>query len=1164
MEKGKAKAERADRLLVNLADEQARWDDEAKNFSERMALVVPDALRAAAIIAYAGKLIDKDRHRLCDKVNEVLYKLALSPECKEISNFHTVAAYLCNASTIREWHEDYGLPRDERYLTNASIFSTTQRCALLVDPSGAATRFIEAMLGASRVVNSTTASDPSFEKTLATCARFGGALIVHDVDDVWDSVAHPLLNREFVRRGGRSGGAMVKLGALDPVEVSPDFRLILHARDARATRKLPLGLLGRVCLLDFSTTLDGLEQSVLTRMLRVERPELEKQRTEAQRTVDEQKSRLEALEDDVLRQIAGDDQDEEIDVDEATPASILDDDKALQALENTKAEAKALREQAERGTAALAELRLATRAYVPAARCCAKLYALISRLPKVHAAYEYSLEFFLDNILTPALRHIESEEKDIVSRLCRPVLYHVSRRIGRGLLRREHRVAAAVATARLFIEARDTTLLSMCDAALVATFTDKSSTTSDDNTKNAAIKIASGLCISLGAAEVKRRAEALSKLLSASVLPKAMLDNIESWSALGKVAEPEDEAFRLLSSRNDNAVEELAAARAAAFIKAIHPERSSNAAIQFARIVLGDATIKAWLGESSSSSIEEAAIDATTLIEVREKATKCKNKNACDLLALEADGDAVSTPTILVIVEPASGRDGSTDVENLAAARGFTLESVTMGAPESQVRANAALQRCAERGHWLLLCNAHLAASDWLDSLERRLRSLAASVSSISSQVSEQRFILFLSAEAMILSDPSTQVHSWRLPRALTARSQAVALGVAHGVRAGLLRHFDLVDARIGKESWSLPPAERIRVYALLGWAHTIVTERVRYTRGWSKPYEWGDVDAFCALAQIDASLASLKNMTHADPCSDLAWDVIRGAFVSTYGSRLEVSADFRVLTALADTILNPQAYENDWTPASTLKPWPQGALFTSESWREWIEQLSPSNDCSWLGLAPEADATRAADRLLDLCQVASRLIFSDEFILSQPSSEKVISSSFEIVKQADVVSVAGEQVVDALKHEVQRVVVHTKNTIRLGALTWPKRFLNAVRLDAAKQLGTAIDDLELALLPVVEEDSLMVDGLFVRGASWQENALSLEPGQADDTGAISLPQLRLVWQKKELTSSSDFIRLPLVMCSLLLDGDVALPRNNAATDNYIYYLRNAVIEARP
>ena len=111
----------------------------------------------------------------------------------------------------------------------------------------------------------------------------------------------------------------------EDVDVSEDFLLVLHCR---STEGLPRGLLGRVNVVDFSTTPDALTDAILSKVVRRERPDLEHKRQDAARSLEKQQLRLAQLEDDVLELISN-----------HTEGGLLDDERAVEALQKAKNEA---------------------------------------------------------------------------------------------------------------------------------------------------------------------------------------------------------------------------------------------------------------------------------------------------------------------------------------------------------------------------------------------------------------------------------------------------------------------------------------------------------------------------------------------------------------------------------------------------------------------------------------------------------------------------------------------------------------------------------------------------------------------------------------------------------------------------------------------------------
>ena len=133
-----------------------------------------------------------------------------------------------------------------------------------------------------------------------------------------------------------------------------------------------------------------------------------------------------------------------------------------------------------------------------------------------------------------------------------------------------------------------------------------------------------------------------------------------------------------------------------------------------------------------------------------------------------------------------------------------------------------------------------------------------------------------------------------------------IALLSDAGLRASLLRHDALVEAN------EKPPRERGRVRALFALAHAVVTERARYDDGWSKPYEWGDVDAVCALRACDAVLDTYHRSHTWRPrtCPGCRCGTPSSR---TYGARLERESDRRSLKAISALLISQEAFsQND------------------------------------------------------------------------------------------------------------------------------------------------------------------------------------------------------------------------------------------------------------
>ena len=633
MASGKVKADRAARLLASLADEQGRWAAEADAYPDEARRVPSRALIAAADVAYGGALSEAERASLRASARRTAAALGLPDDGGDDARCSPGACE--GPGRARRWHEKHGLPRDDRFVANANILAASTRASLLIDPTGAALRFAASLLEKKRA-RICSAAEPGFERTLATAARFGTALIVRDVDEAWDAVAHPLLNKEF-RKGGSGGASSARIGG-DAVDVSPDFELVLHARDRAGAAGLPLNLLGRVTVLDFSTTRSSLRATALSRFVRAQRPELERERVEAARELEKQQALLQTHEDQVLAKIAGSSSSRD-------GGGLLDDGDALNALEAAKAEASDAAKNAERLEKTAARLSEAAEAFGGAATFAADLFGVLSRLEDVHGAYAYALDDFLDHALFSALEKTPPAEpgEDAATRfdrLTRPLIYEASRRVAGGLLRREHRAAAAVAVAALVSRSRS----------------------GDEDLSNAL----AGRDVLSGDGPAARLADAARR--GADVAGAAFS------AADAALDEPAARAWR----GREGGVAAIAEAAADADARLSRAKDARERARSLRR--------RRRSSDPTRIDDDEPPGDARAL--------------ALDALAAEVDLAALATPVVLVATERNSGRDGAREAE--AAAAPGVVETIALGDADGEAKAGDALAKAAERGSWLV------------------------------------------------------------------------------------------------------------------------------------------------------------------------------------------------------------------------------------------------------------------------------------------------------------------------------------------------------------------------------------------------------------------------------------------------------------------------------
>lgn len=170
-----------------------------------------------------------------------------------------------------------------------------------------------------------------------------------------DPILNPVLNREFQRTGGRT---IIRLGSED-IDFSPKFVIIMVTRNPSA--RFAPDLTSRVTMVNFTVTPASLQTQALSQILRSERPDVDRRRTEVLRLQGEQNVRLRELEDGLLNQLS------------AVQGNILDDDRVIKTLEELKAEAADVGREVASTAEIMAELKAISDHYEPLAFACSQV-----------------------------------------------------------------------------------------------------------------------------------------------------------------------------------------------------------------------------------------------------------------------------------------------------------------------------------------------------------------------------------------------------------------------------------------------------------------------------------------------------------------------------------------------------------------------------------------------------------------------------------------------------------------------------------------------------------------------------------------------------------------------------------------------------------------------
>lgn len=96
----------------------------------------------------------------------------------------------------------------------------------------------------------------------------GFSVIIEEVGETIDPIVVPVVKRDFSRRGG---DAVIRLGD-EEIEQHPEFRLYLQT--SVSNPHFPPEIQAETTMVDFTVTPEGLEDRLLSLVVRMERPDL--------------------------------------------------------------------------------------------------------------------------------------------------------------------------------------------------------------------------------------------------------------------------------------------------------------------------------------------------------------------------------------------------------------------------------------------------------------------------------------------------------------------------------------------------------------------------------------------------------------------------------------------------------------------------------------------------------------------------------------------------------------------------------------------------------------------------------------------------------------------------------------------------------------------------
>ncbi|XP_076108254.1 dynein axonemal heavy chain 10-like isoform X2 [Mytilus galloprovincialis] len=362
----------ADKLISGLSSENVRWTVDLEELKKKRVKLLGDCLVSSAFLSYVGAFSWEFRMDMVFKD----WVTDLRSRDVPMSDPFKLEDLLTNDVEISKWTSE-GLPPDELSIQNGILTTQASRFPMCIDPQQQALNWIKKKEEANNL-KICTFNDSDFLKQLELAIKYGFPFLFKDVDEYIDPVIDNVLEKNI--KGGQ-GKEFVILGDKE-VDYDPNFRLYLNTK--LANPKYTPNVFGKSMVINYTVTLKGLEDQLLSVIVKFERRELEEQRERLIQETSDNKKLLKDLEDALLRELA------------QSQGNMLDNSELIQTLEETKTKATEVSEKLKLGAKTALDIDKLRDGYRPAARRGAILFFILAEMSSINTMYQYSLSSYLE------------------------------------------------------------------------------------------------------------------------------------------------------------------------------------------------------------------------------------------------------------------------------------------------------------------------------------------------------------------------------------------------------------------------------------------------------------------------------------------------------------------------------------------------------------------------------------------------------------------------------------------------------------------------------------------------------------------------------------------------------------------------------------------------
>lgn len=268
------------------------------------------------------------------------------------------------------------MPSDRVSTENGAILTSSERYSLIIDPQLQGITWLK-----EREKNSdlqvTRLSNPKMVKTIEQSIEIGKPVMIENLENSIDAVIAPVYGRAITKKGKNR---YIKLGDKE-LALSDKFNLYMQTK--LSNPHYPPEIQAEMTLINFTVTENGLEDQLLSLVVKMERPDLAAQKEQIIQDQNSFKITLKELEADLLHRLA------------TAEGDILENIDLIENLERSKALSDEINEKVEISKVTEVAINEASEVYRPAASRGALVFFLMGDLPRIHVFYKFSLDSFI-------------------------------------------------------------------------------------------------------------------------------------------------------------------------------------------------------------------------------------------------------------------------------------------------------------------------------------------------------------------------------------------------------------------------------------------------------------------------------------------------------------------------------------------------------------------------------------------------------------------------------------------------------------------------------------------------------------------------------------------------------------------------------------------------